>query len=84
VKSANKTREAIAMRILSIIVVGATFLVFSMQAGAQDKTKAKAGQKSSQDMGAIRNKCRAEVTGYGAGAQAQFRACVERAKSGAH
>jgi hypothetical protein len=53
-----------------------------MQAEAQTKDKTKASQKSAKDMGVIRDKCRAEVTGYGAGAQAQFRACVQRASGG--
>jgi len=63
------------MRALSIALVGAA-LMFSVQADAKDKA-----QKSSQDEGAMRNKCRAEVTGYGVGAQAQFRACMQRARS---
>ena len=66
------------MRILSIALVGAA-LMFPIQADAQTKPKAKAGQKSAQDVGAIRNKCRAEVTGFGTSAQAQFRACMQRA-----
>ena len=70
------------MRILLMVLVGGA-LAFPMQADAQDKTKTKSAQKSSQDMGAIRDKCRAQTTGYGAGAQAQFTACVKRASGGA-
>jgi len=62
------------MRLLAILCVVAAAFTFPLTTTAQGKS-AKA-----VDEGAIRNKCRAEVVGLGVSAQAQFRACVQRAK----
>jgi hypothetical protein len=66
------------MRILSIFIVGAA-LIFPMHADAQTQPKPKA-KPSAQDRGARMDKCMAEATGYGAGKQAQVRACMQRGK----
>jgi hypothetical protein len=63
------------MRFLSIIcVVGAT-LTFPVAANA---AKAKSG--GGQDLGAIRDQCRAQATSRGMAKQAEVKACVQRAK----
>ena len=72
------------MRILAILGVFAAVLVFPMTANAQPastqtpNTQGKSGK--GQNLGAIRDKCRAEAVGYGSNKAAQVRACVERAK----
>jgi len=65
------------MRNFMVMCIVAATCALVMSANAA--TKATKGTKT-QDIGAIRNKCRAEVYGYGTSAAAQFRACVQRAQ----
>ena len=64
------------MRFLAILCVIAAALTSSVAANAESKGKGAKGQ----DLGAIRDKCRAEAVGYGSNKAAQVRACVQRAR----
>jgi hypothetical protein len=62
------------MRILAMLCILAAALTFPLTASAQGK------RGKSQDLGSIRDKCRAEAVGYGTNKAAQVRACVQRAR----
>jgi hypothetical protein len=66
------------MKFLMAVCVAGAALSCTLPATAKDK----AGS-GGQNMGAIRDQCRAQATGTGGGKQAQIKACIERAKSGA-
>ena len=69
------------MRILAILGVFTAVLALPMTANAQPAQSTQGKTGKSQDLGAIRNKCRAEAVGYGTNASAQIRACVQREKA---
>jgi hypothetical protein len=66
------------MRFLSIICAVGMAFTFPISANA---AKAKSGG-GGQDLGAIRDQCRAQATGRGMSKQAEVKACVQRAKGG--
>jgi len=69
--------EVTVMRILATFFVIAAALTFPMTGNAAN---AQGKAVKGQDVGSIRDKCRAEAYGFGMNKSAQIRACVQRAK----